>query len=174
MVSDIRRHHPSGMRMESEMQQLLGRSRVMDELLEDGVNVAVTVGVGEIDMFAYVDSRTAACRIVSVPIKIASFCSDALSSNLEASRASGLLIALVWGASDPDQVRTFAFTPAELTVVKMIEIIERGGAARSGEPPNEAYSPEAALNVLEPFAMSAGKWREKISAILADKPISSA
>src|ERR1700680_5070471 len=126
-----------GVQMESEMLEMVGRARLMDELLQDGVNVALPMGACEIDMLAYVDSRTTPCRIVSVPIKVASFCCDALSSNLEAARASGLLIALVWGISNPEHVRTFAFTPAELTVVKMIEIIERASAARSGEPPDQ-------------------------------------
>src|ERR1700730_11601211 len=138
------RHH-SGMQVQSEMLELVGRARLMDELLEDGVNVALPMGACEIDMLAYVDSRAAACRIVSVPIKVASFCSDALSSNLEAARASGLLIALVWGLSNPEHARTFAFTPAELTVMKMIEIIERANAARSGQRPDQACTPQAVL-----------------------------
>jgi hypothetical protein len=152
------------------MLELVGRARLMDELLEDGVNVALPMSACEIDMLAYVDSRTAAGRMVSVPIKIATCCADALSSNLEAARAPGLLIALVWGISNPEHLRTFALTPAELTVVKMIEIIERAGAARSGESPDQARTREAVLqNALEPFAMSPGKWRQKIIAILEDK-----
>jgi hypothetical protein len=161
--------------MESEMLELVGRARLMDELLEDGVNVAVPMGACEMDILAYLDSGTAACRIVSVPIKVASFCSDALSSNLWAARASGLLIALVWDISNPEHVRTFAFTPAELTVVKMIEVIQRASAARSGERPDQACTREAVLqNALEPFAMSPGKWRKKLIAILEDKSTQSA
>jgi hypothetical protein len=158
--------------MDSEMLELARRARLMDQLLEDGVNVALPMGACEIDMIAYVNSRTGACRMVSVPINVASFCSDALASNLEAARASGLLVALVWGIANPEDVRTFALTPAELTVVKMIEIIGRANAARSGEPPDQACTPEAVLHkALAPFAMSPGKWREKINTILEDKPL---
>jgi hypothetical protein len=161
--------HHSGVPIESEMLELMRRARLMDELVEDGVNVALPTGACEIDMLAYVDSRTASRTIVSVPIKVASFCSDALSSNLEAARTSGLLIALVWGISNPELVRTFAFTPAELTVVKMIEIMERANAARSGKRHDQACMPEAVLqNALEPFAMFPGKWRGKIIAALQD------
>jgi hypothetical protein len=155
------------------MMDLVGLARLMNELLEDGVNVALPRGACEIDMLAYVDSRAAECTIASVPIKVTSCCSDALASNLEAARASGLLIALVWGISNSEHARTFAFTPAELTVVKMIAIIGRTSAARSGEPADPACTPEAVLqNALEPFAMSPGKWRKKIVAILEDKSIS--
>jgi hypothetical protein len=151
--------------MDSEMLELVGRARLMDEMMEDGVNVALPMGACEMDMLAYVNSRTGPCRIVSVPINVASFCSDALSSNLEAARVSGLLIALVWGIGNPEDVRTFALTPAELTVVKMIEIIGRANAC----------TPEVVLrNALEPFAMSPGKWRKKITAILEDNPIANA
>jgi hypothetical protein len=142
--------------MDSEMLELARRARLMDQLLEDGVNIALPMGACEIDMLAYVNSRTGACRMESVPISVASFCSDALSSNLETARASGLLIALVWGTGNPEDIRTFAFTPAELTLVKMIQIIGPGAVLQ---------------NALEPFAMSPGKWRKKINAILEDKSI---
>jgi hypothetical protein len=158
--------------MDSEMLELARRARLMDQLLEDGVNIALPMGACEIDMLAYVNSRTGACRMASVPISVASFCSDALSSNLEAARASGLLIALVWGTGNPEDIRTFAFTPAELTLVKMIEIIGRANAARSGDPRDQARMPGTVLqSALEPFAMSPGKWRKKINAILDDKSI---
>jgi hypothetical protein len=92
----------------------MGRARLIDELREDGVNVAFPTCAGEIDLLAYVDSRIAACTVVSVPIKVVSFRSDASSSNLDAARASGLLIALVWDISNPAHVRTFALTRAAI------------------------------------------------------------
>jgi hypothetical protein len=161
--------------MNLETRELMGRARLIDELREDGVNVAFPTCAGEIDLLAYVDSRIAACTVVSVPIKIVSFRSDASSSNLDAARASGLLIALVWDISNPAHVRTFALTRADIIVVKMIEIIERAASARFGELPDRAITPEAVLRrALEPFAMFPGKWREKIAAILEAESISSA
>jgi hypothetical protein len=157
-------------RVESERLEFARRARLMDELLEEGVNVALPMGECAIDMLAYVNSRTDACTVVSVPIKIVSFSSDALSINLERARASGLLIALVRQIGKPEQVRTFAFTPAELTVVKMIAMCARGNSARVGESPSHARTPQSILqNALEPFAISPGEWRKKIATIVADK-----
>jgi hypothetical protein len=38
-----------------------------------------------------------------------------------------------WTISDSQQVRAFAFTPAELTVLKMIEIMERAKSVGSDD-----------------------------------------
>lgn len=45
------------------------RARVMDELTEEGVNVALPVGACDMDMLAFVVSSTPARTLVSVPIK---------------------------------------------------------------------------------------------------------
>jgi hypothetical protein len=167
-------HFPN-VRATSEMLELAGRARLMDELMEDGVSVALPIAACEFDMLAFVDSRTEASVLVSVPINIVSFGVDALWSNLKAARTSGLLIARVWEISNPEQVRTFALTPAELTVLKMIQMIERACPVRASRAPDPSCAREAvAHKALEPFAMARGKWRKKIVAILENESISTA
>jgi hypothetical protein len=167
-------HFPNG-RIKSEMLESAGRARLMDELMEDGVHVALPIAACEIDMLAFVDSRSEASTLLSVPVNIVSFGFDELWSNLKAARTWGLLIALVWEPSSPEQVRTFALTAAELTVIKMIQVIERARPVRSNRAPDPSCAPEAVVHkALEPFAMVPGKWREKIVDILENNPISTA
>src|ERR1700690_1346162 len=84
--------------MNAELRELMSRARLTDELLEDGVNVALPINACEMDMLAYVNSTTVSCRMLSVPIRVASFPSPSLQKTLEATRATGVLIVLVWGA----------------------------------------------------------------------------
>jgi hypothetical protein len=67
-----RAHFPN-VRIQSEMLEVAGRARLMDELTEDGVHIALPIAACEIDMLAFVDSRTGAATLVSVPINIVSF-----------------------------------------------------------------------------------------------------
>jgi hypothetical protein len=150
-----------------ETLQLLGRARLIDELLEDGLNVALPMRAGEIDMLAYIDSSATQYPMASVPIKVKSLCSFPISTAIEGVRSPCLLTAFVWGTNAPARAPIFALTLAELVVVKMIGVINRANAAQAGGAFDEAYRSNAILpDVLEPYAMSVGKWRRKISALL--------
>lgn len=154
-------------RGEVDIRELLGRARLMEELLEDGVYLALPMGACDTDMLAYLGGGTPVGTLEAVPVKIVSSSFAALSNVLEGLSAPGLLIALVSGARNAERVRTFALTAAELTVLKMIEIIGRASPAQSGRTSDQGSSPEWLLQkALEPFAMSRGKWRTKIAAIL--------
>jgi hypothetical protein len=73
----------------------------------------------------------------------------------------------VWGASNGEQERMFAFGPADFIIHKMLETFERACAARSTKAPERALA--ALQNALEPFAMSRGRWRKKIIAIIDER-----
>jgi hypothetical protein len=160
---------------ESALRQAADHARLMDELLREGVNVALPMHSDDIDMLLYVKSGSAACTIVSVPINVVSCRSDGLSRHLRGASAAGLLVVIVSSIDRLQRIRNFALTPAELTVMKMIETIGRAAASRPGDSPNDAQTQEATLqNALEPFAMTPGKWRRKIADFLQASPLSSA
>jgi len=136
--------------------QALGRTRLMGELLDEGLNVALPVGDSGIDMIAYLDVSAPSCQVASIPIKIKSLRPAWSSRDIESVRAQGLLIVL-------EQARTFALTPAELTYIKMIGIIERAKANPSERSRSDSGGYGATVRqALEPFAMSRGQWRKKI------------
>jgi hypothetical protein len=72
------------------------RAHVIDELMAEAINVALPVGACDIDILAFLESRTEPCGLVSVPIQIVVSRGDALSRNLQAARVLGVLVALVW------------------------------------------------------------------------------
>jgi hypothetical protein len=151
-----------------EMLKLTARARVMDELMAEGVNVALPVGACDVDMLAFVKSSTVPCGLVFVPIQVVVF-EDGLSRNLEAAVGSDVLIALVWDVGESAPIRSFALTSAELALVKTIDLMADAERAYAGTDPLRGR--ESVLqNAIEPFAMSPGKWRKKLIAVIAGKP----
>jgi hypothetical protein len=147
-------------------------AHVIDELMADAINVALPVGACDIDMLALLESRTEPCGLVSVPIKIVVSRSDGLSRSLDAARAHGSLVALVWDVGELAPIRSFALTSAELTLLKMIDLMDGAHAARAGAGAEPAQvRREARLrNAMKPFAMSRGQWRKKLTDIVGGKP----
>jgi hypothetical protein len=145
------------------------RAHVIDELMAEAINVALPVGACDIDMLAFLESRTEPCGVVSVPIQIVVSHSDALSRNLQAARTLGMLVALVWDIGESAPVRSFALTSAELTVVKMIDLMD-AARAYAGAEPGRAQRERMLRNAMKPFAMSRGQWRKKLMGIVGGGP----
>lgn len=148
------------------------RAHVIDELMAEAVNVALPVGACDIDILAILESRTQPCGLVSVPIQIVISRSDALSRNLQAARGLGMLVALVWDIGELAPIRSFALTAAELTLVKMIDLMDGAQAARAcaGAESGRAQRETVLRNALKPFAMSRGGWRKKLMGIVGGRP----
>lgn len=115
------------------MLKLAARARVIDELMAEGVNVALPVVACDIDLLAFMESRTEPCGVVPVPVPIQIVVSreDGLARHLETARAFGVLVALIWDAAERVPIRSFALTSAELTLVRMIDRMSAAGAART-------------------------------------------
>jgi hypothetical protein len=163
--------------MELEMLEVVARTGLMDVLLKDGVKIALPIGDNRIDMLASIESR--AISGIWIPLRVIAVYADALSRRFEEEvLAPGLLVAVVWDTVNPIAVRTyrtFALTPAELTVVKMVALIARNGAPRAAPEAHSGRTEEQVLqNALEPFAISPGQWLKKLATLLKDDFVSRA
>ena len=142
-------------------------SRLRAELLNDGIEIAGPIYTRELDMLASVDARDPGRARVWIPIKVLAVPADELSRNLVSAKASGLVIARVWNGLNSEAVRTFAFTPPELTVVKMIALIKRANTTRACGDPDPAFAQGTAFQeAMKPFTMLPGQWRMKIATML--------
>jgi len=63
-------------------------------------------------------------------------------------------------------------TSAELTVVKMIDLMDGANAARAcaGAEPARERRETLLQNAMKPFAMSRGQWRNKLMGIVGGRP----
>jgi len=154
-----------------ELLKLVANARVMDELTAEGVNVALPLGACGIDMIAFVESARGDRSHVFVPIQIVVLRDQETSIHLAAARSSDVLTALVWdrGARAPTQ--SFALTSVELTVVKMIDLLHGADAKRADAEADSVAARDSVLrHAIAPYAMSPGKWRKKLAAMIAYGP----
>jgi hypothetical protein len=141
----------------AELVDVLTRTRLMDALVEDGLNVALPLCASSVDILAYNNQPSSSCHIVSVPIRVKLINRLALPQDFETELPDGLLAVLMCGNDPTEQPRTYALTPSELTFIKMVGLIAQASTAGT------SASLRAAL---EPFAMTRGQWRRKIKAML--------
>jgi hypothetical protein len=156
------------MAMPQEMFALAARTRLIDALMSEGVNVALPIGAGEIDMLASVESPNGEPWNAWIPIKVVATPADALGKKLGSTRVPGLLVMLISSSGNLETVQTFALTSAELTVVRMIALPTRNSAESDCKVFAAARTAGGIFNqALEPFAIYPGQWRQKVMAALA-------
>ena len=145
-------------------------SRLRDELLGEGINVALAIGSRELDLIASLELSDEKRSSTWIPIKVVAVDADELLARLEDVRPVGLVIALVSMSGGTAAPQAFAFTPTELIVVKMIALIERGRAPRAGRVTASRAQRTTLGNAIEPFAIAAGQWRTKLSTMIKTEP----
>jgi hypothetical protein len=115
------------------MLRLAACARLKDELLREGIGVAMPIGYRELDLLASVGSSDHVRPSAWIPIKVVAVHADELNASLENLKASGLVIALVCERGTPDAIRAYAFTPAELIIANMIALTQRQRDLRPGK-----------------------------------------
>jgi hypothetical protein len=152
----------------NEMLQLTANARVMEELAADGINVALPLDACEIDMIACVDSRNEPQSMDFVPIHIVVLRENETFGKLDTAGRLNVLTALVWKRGKEAAMRSFALTSAELVLLKTIDVIDRPALMSTKTAATPARM-SALSDAIEAFAMSPGRWRKKLRAIIADK-----
>ena len=151
-----------------QLGDLAERARLIGELQSDGIALALPLRAGNIDLLAWTDPPGA-----WVPITVATMGAVAgiMSRRFTQAAAPGLYIAVIDDdRARPAAKRTFAFTPAELLMVKMVETIERARRANGKEQPQSSQALEMAIrHVIDPFGTAAGQWRRKLAAVMAHR-----
>ena len=151
-----------------ELLQLVANAHVIDELTAEGVNVALPLGACGIDLIAFVESVGKDRARTFVPIHIVVLRDDTTPINREPARSSDVLTALVWDRGTRAPIQSFALTSAELTVVKMIDLIDGADVKRADDETGSAGARDSVLrHAIARYAMSPGKWRKKLAAMIA-------
>ena len=133
------------------------RARFIEELAKEGVRVALPVGLSEFDVLAYSTGPTDNL-LLGVPIKVVSAPYEVVLSNLAEIKCPVLLAVLIQESEERESLRSFAFTPEELVVARMIGVIERSS--------NRPRGSDTFRRALERHAVSPGTWHNKIRALI--------
>lgn len=148
--------------MDTQTIELLGRNRLVDELLLAGLEVALPARDRGVDLIAYVDLKLKVSSFVAVPIQMKAASTCAFSIDQKFSKIANLLLAYVWGLKEPEHAVTYALTYSEAhAVVEAMEWTntvswERGGYSTS--------APSKKLcKLLAPYKMSSNAWWQRIT-----------
>jgi hypothetical protein len=148
--------------MDSQVVEILGRNRLVDELLRAGLEVALPMRDRGIDLVAYSDLAPEIRRFSAIPIQMKACSSSAFSIDAKYAKFPNLIIAHIWNIDTPDHVITFATTFAE-----SLSIAEAMGWTATESWAKGYYTntrPGARLReFLEPFRMTPERWRQKVS-----------
>ena len=150
------------MHMDTQTIEILGRNRLVDELLVAGLEVAMPLRDRGIDLIAYVDLAAAVSKFAAVPIQMKAASKSAFSIDKKYAKISNLVLVYVWGLRSPAHAQSFA-----LTYPEALDIAEAMGWTKSNSFEKGRYSMSSPTKklceLLAPYKMSPDSWRKKIS-----------
>jgi hypothetical protein len=143
--------------LDSQLVELLGRQRLIGELLRDGLEVAVPVRDRGIDLIAYADLSRQVRRFASRPIQMKAATKSAFGIDQKYARIADLIIAYVWHLDDPRAAVSYALPYAEAVNVAAAMGWTATASWQQGKYTTTSPS-RRLLDLLKPYQMSPGHW----------------
>ena len=148
--------------MDTQVIGLLGRNRLIDEILRAGLEVALPERDRGIDLIAYADLDTKVKSFVACPIQIKAASTRSFEIRKKYAKFPNLILAYVWNLSDSDKTVTYA-----LTYKEAVDIATRMGWTEAPSWRDKGWystsTPSVKLcNLLRPYKMTPKKWWKKI------------
>lgn len=144
--------------MDSQTIDLLGRNRIVDELLQAGLDVALPVSPRGVDLIVYAHGEDGA--FVACPVQLRASTGRKFTIDHTNEKMPNLIYAFVWGVGT-DKVATYALTHRE-----MLRVGESTGYSLMQSTQRALYenSPSRSLlDELERYRMTPELWRRKLS-----------
>ena len=143
------------------MIEIMGRNRLIDELLRAGLEVALPMRDRGIDLIAYVDLANQVSAFVACPIQMKAASGRSFSISRKHEKFANLIYAYVWGLSSTEDAATYA-----LTYPEAIAVGDAMGYTLTPSWKDGVYSTQRPskklVALLEPHRMTPKRWRQKI------------
>ena len=143
--------------MDPQVVELLGRNRLVSDLLRAGLEVALPARDRGVDLIAYADLSRNVRRFVARPIQMKAAVGKSFSIDRKYARIRDLVYAYVWFVGEPERTQVFA-----LAYSQSIEIAKRMGYTKTASWKRGRYvatRPGRRLHLLlEPYRMTPKKW----------------
>lgn len=147
--------------MESQVIELLGRNRLIDEILRAGFEVALPIRDRGIDLIVYADLGPNVDRFAAVPIQMKACSRCAFGLDAKYAKFPNLLIAYIWHVDSPEEEVTFAMNYEEALAIATAMGWTKTASWAKGSYDNN--NPGAKLrSLLAPYQMTPEKWRQKV------------
>lgn len=148
--------------MDTQTIELLGRNRLVDELLLAGLEVALPARDRGVDLIAYVDLESKVSSFVAFPIQMKAASTRAFSIDRKYSKIANLILAYVWGLQKPERAVTYALTyPDAVAVADAMKWTKTDSWAK-GQYSTSAPSKKL-CELLQPYQMSPEAWWQRIA-----------
>lgn len=145
------------MGLDSQVVELLGRQRLIVELLRDGLEVALPVRDRGVDLIAYADLSGEVARFASRPIQMKAATAKAFDIDKKYERIADLIQAFVWHLDDPPAAVTYALPYPEAVQVAAAMGWTETTSWQQGRYHTSSPS-KRLLGLLEPYRMAPGRW----------------
>ena len=144
-------------KMDSQVVELLGRNRLVSDLLRAGLEVALPVRDRGIDLIAYADLSANVQRFSARPIQMKAALDSSFSVDQKYSKIRDLLYVYVWYLNEPERAAVYA-----LTYDQAVQIAEKMGYTGTPSWKKGSYATtkpsKKLVRLLEPFLMDKGRW----------------
>lgn len=147
--------------MDSQQVELIGRQRLIEELLRAGLEVALPMRDRGIDVIAYFDRDETFGRFVAIPIQLKASSRQGWGVERKYERTRDLLLVNVWNVHSPADIEIYAAWYAEAeSIAETMGWTSTASWAKSGYATTR---PSRKLReLLAPMRMSTDSWRAKI------------
>lgn len=143
---------------DTQVKGLIGRSRLIEDLLRAGLEIAVPLRDRGIDLIAYKDFESFIAR----PIQVKAASARNFSIDQKYEKIDNLIIAFVWNAYDPNKTETYALTYRQAVAVGDKLGWTKTASWKMGKYSQNSPSQEL-IRLLKPYKMTPERWRKKIT-----------
>ncbi len=152
-------------RLDTQVIEIMGRNRLVNELLAAGIEVALPLRDRGIDLIAYIDIDDEMAQFTAIPVQMKASSGSQFTINRKYEKfLPNLVIAFVWGVMSEDKQAkvTYALTQAEsLAIAETMGYAQtaswlEGGLYTSTRPSQKL------LELLQPYQTDSAAWRKKI------------
>jgi hypothetical protein len=147
--------------MDAQLVEIIGRNRLINELLTAGLEVALPMRDRGIDLIAYADVGERLTRFAAIPIQMKAASGRSFSIFQKYAKFPNLLIAFVWGLGGEVAAETYALTHDEAVAVgNTMGWTKTPSWARAGYSTTQPG--KRVRELLKPYLMTSDAWRRKI------------
>jgi hypothetical protein len=149
---------------DTQLIELVGRHRLIGDLLLAKLEVALPARDRGVDLIAYADLSEQVGAFVARPIQIKVASTRSFGLDQKYKRICDLIIAYVWHLTNPSNAVTYALTYLEAEkVAETMGWTETASWKRSGYTTNSPS--KRLLELLEPYRMNPEKWWNKVTGL---------
>lgn len=155
--------------MDSQQVEILGRNRLIGELVAADIEVALPLRDRGVDLVAYVDLGSQTAAFAGCPIQMKAASARYFGVHRKYAKFANIILAYIWGLDRPEYAETYA-----LAFPEAVAVATEMGWTKTVSWAKDGYStsnPTARLlGLLAPYRMTAEKWRQKVTAIQTASP----